>query len=96
VAKRSITGKKLRRLRKSLRRSLPAYIDLIQWLKLRRYAQTTGQAEDIILAGLVVSESHTLGIAEVDVRSPDGKLQKREVVAPLVPAERRDTLRVLV
>lgn len=94
MAKRPTAGKKLNRLRKSLRVSLPAYIDLIDWLKTRRYVQTTGEAERLILAGRVKSESHTLGIAKVKRLTPDYKIEEVEVVNRFIPAEFRATLRV--
>jgi hypothetical protein len=64
LAKRPINKKRANQVRKMLRRELPAYIDLVQWLKDRRYAQTTGQAEKMILDGRVRSESHKLGIGK--------------------------------
>lgn len=63
-------------MRKALRSSLPARFDLVQWLKDRRYADTTGQAEKIILAGRVKSESHTLGIGHTKRLKPLTKLEK--------------------
>lgn len=64
MSKRPINTKRARRVRKLLRKELPAYIDLIHWLKVRRYAGTTGEAERLILAGRVRSESHKLGIGK--------------------------------
>lgn len=64
MAKRPINTKRARGVRKLLRKELPAYIDLIHWLKVRGYAQTTGQAEKLILGGRVRSESHKLGIGK--------------------------------
>lgn len=54
--------RKLRKLRKQLRNTPKRYFDLIDWLKLHRYAQTTGEARQIILDGRVRVESHTIGI----------------------------------
>lgn len=45
--------KKLRRLKDALRVTPEASIDLVQWLKDRRHAQTTGEAEAILRAGRV-------------------------------------------
>ena len=108
MAKRPLNKKAARRVRKLLRSELPAYIDLIQWLKDRGYAQTTGQAEKLILAGRVRSESHKLGIGK-EKRIKKGteiKLlrggsveesdwEEREVAFRHVPAELRDSIHVV-
>jgi hypothetical protein len=73
---------------------LTSYIDLIDWLKTRGYAQTTGEARRIILARRVRSESHPLGVRKVSQLSAQGKVEDVEVVDPYVPAELRPTLRV--
>lgn len=75
------------------RKPLPAFIDLVPWLKERGYAQTNGAARDIILAGRVKSESHTVGIAEELRPQPDGSVKNEKVVAR-VPIAMRSTLRV--
>jgi len=64
VSSRPILKKRANRLRKVMRRTPDGFIDLIAYLKDRGYAQTTGEAEKIILAGRVRSESHTLGIGK--------------------------------
>lgn len=95
MAHRPIQKKKLRRLRKALRRTPEGYIDLVRWLKDRGHAQTTGQANKIILAGRVRSESHKLGIMPVPYMGADGEVIVQNVVAPHVPAVFRKTLRAV-
>lgn len=97
MSHRPITKKKIAALRRTLRKSgntVPRYIDLIHYLKIRRIAQTTGEAERIILAGRVKSESHTLGIFTTHMLK-DGKVQDVPMVQPLVPAHLRETIRVV-
>ncbi len=93
MSHRPTSAKKIRRLRKALRRSLPAHIDLIDWLKTRGYAQTTGEARKIILDRHVRSESHVLGIKKIPTLVGD-KVEDVDIVVPYVPAELRSTLRV--
>ncbi len=82
---RSQAEKKLRRLRKAVnRRPLPAYIDLVRWLKDRGHAQTTGGANRLLVAGRVRSDSHTVG----RMRGPKDEW----VPARLVPANLRERL----
>lgn len=81
--------KKLRKLRKAFRRQLPRYIDIIYWLKTRGYANTSGEAKQLILDGRLRSESHTIGI----VQDPT-TIDERDVVERLQPAFIKDTLRV--
>lgn len=84
-------AKKLRSLERIIRKGrLPAYIDLIQWLRDRRYASTAGGAREIIEAGRVRSESHTLGSR----LALDRTGQKTQVFEQYVPARLRDTIRV--
>lgn len=82
-------NKKIRALRRALRKGrLPARIDLETWLLDRRYANTAGRAREIIMDGLVKSESHPLGTTIVEI---DEKPVK--VYDPLVPARLRNTIR---
>lgn len=95
MARRPIIGKKLNRLRKQLRVSPPAFLDLVQWLKDHRYAQTTGQANRLILAGKVRHGSHVIGIRKVDSQEPTGEVVQVDTVYPYVPSEWRGELIVL-
>lgn len=108
MAKRSIRRKQANRLRKALRASPATMIDLVQYLKDRRYAQTTGEAEKIILDGRVRSESHKLGITKGRKIKDSSILKARmgrelveedwevvDAVQRLVPASYRDTIQVI-
>lgn len=82
MAKRPILNKKVAKVRKAMRRTPPAYIDLVAWLKDRRYAQTTGEAEQIILDGRLRVDSHPIG------KSQDKRLKKeRRLKAALRPGD---------
>lgn len=96
MAHRPIDQKKLQRLRKGLgRRSLPAYIDLIQWLLDRGHVNTAGAARRLLLEGKVMSESHVIGREKRLVRpAPNSEPKLVWVAAPLVPADLRPTIRV--
>lgn len=55
-------GKRERRVRRSLKVSnVDAFIDLVPWLKLRGYADTTGKALRLIFEEKVRANSHPLG-----------------------------------
>ena len=69
-----------------MRRDLPAYIHLVDHLKSRGHAQTTGAAEKLILQGRVRSGDDILGIGVVIGRPP--------FVQPRVPATLRDSIEV--
>lgn len=96
MSKRPIAQKKLNRLRKALNRTpLPAYIELIDWLKFHRHADTTGQAIKLLVDGRVRSESHVIGREKVTVLdSKTDKQIERWVPTSRVPASLRDTLHV--
>lgn len=76
MASRSRQDKKIRALRKALRQTPTCYINLIEWLVDRGYADTTGQAQELIKDGRVMAESHPLGLRD-------------DLVSPLVPASLR-------
>jgi alkylated DNA nucleotide flippase Atl1 len=60
-ARNTRENKKLRKLSRALRKGRVAtYIDIVQYLKDRRYAQTTGEAVRIVRAGRVKVDSHTI------------------------------------
>lgn len=94
MANRPILKKKLARLRKATQRTpLPAYIDLIRWLKDRRHANTTGEALRLLVDGKVRSESHVVGRRKHSFTGPDGEVHERWEPVQFVPANLRDTLR---
>lgn len=89
MAHRSVEAKKRRRVAKAIRRRpLPAWIDLIHWLKLHGYAETTGQAVKILLAKRVVVDSHPVGFKEMSVFE-NGQILHKDVVDPYIKAEHR-------
>lgn len=55
----SLEEKRKRRARKLLRQTPTAYIDLVQWIRLRE-PMTESKALAIIKGGWIRSESHTL------------------------------------
>lgn len=108
MSHRPLGRKRANRVRKAFRATLPSYIDLVGYLKDRGFASTSGEAEKIILAGRVKSESHTLGIAKGKVLRDDAKLKAAlgreiteddlkeiDVVQRHVPAKLRATIQVL-
>ena len=82
-------GKRLRqperKARRELRRTPPAYFDLVQWLRDRNYASTNKQARDLILAGRVTADSHKLGVGKDVVFEQGVGFKEVEVVKPHVP-----------
>lgn len=107
MSKRPILTKRANRLRKAMRRSPDGYIDLVDYLKSRGHAQTTGEAEAIILAGRVRSESHKLGIGKGQKLKAESRIavavrpltaddfEEVPVVQRHVPASVRGTIQVL-
>jgi hypothetical protein len=94
MSRRPIKDKQMRRLRRALeRRPLPAWIDLVQWLKFHRHAYTTGQALRLLLDGKVKSESHVVGRERVE-RIINGQTVEQWEPVTRVPAKLRNTLRV--
>lgn len=84
--------KKIRQLRRALKKGrLPEYVNLLDWLKDRKYASTNSEAFKIISEKRVMSESHVLGLAEIE--GHDGS--KGTVVNQFVPARFRGNLRVV-
>jgi hypothetical protein len=90
MSSRPILKKKAARVRKALRKELPAYVDLFRWLKDRGHAQTSGDCRKLLLDGRVKSESHTVGI--VTVQTEKGEIK---VIERLQPVSMRPTLRVV-
>lgn len=88
MSHRPTSRKRVASLRKALRRTPDAYIDLIQWLKLRGYAQTTGEAKRLLTDGKVRSDSHPVGRTRIQLTEED------HIWLPdrFVPARLRDTL----
>lgn len=95
MSHRPIVNKKVARLRKLMRQSLPVGFDLVQWLKDRRYAQTTGEANRLILNKRVRSGSHVIGIEIIDQPNALGEMEKVEIVQRYQPARYKQDLIVL-
>lgn len=92
-ARNSRKEKQIRRLRKSLRKSLPAYIDLIDYLTVRRFAKSKREARQMCLGGRVKVASHVVGRLLVD--DPIAPGGKKFVLYPYVPAEARGEILVV-
>lgn len=78
-----------------MRQTPPRFLDLVQWLKDHRHAQTTGAANKLILAGKVRHGSHVVGIRKQEVQAPTGEIEQVDYVYPYVPSEWRGELIVL-
>lgn len=86
MAKRPIEAKRAARLRRSITKgTLPAYIDLVEHIRLRTRC-TRGIARRIILAGMVRVDSHSVGFKY----NRDGT----KVLDPRIPAEHRGRVMV--
>lgn len=95
MSHRPINQKKLNKLRRALRLALPVHFDLVDWLKMRRHAQTTGEANRLILDGRVRNGSHRIGVEKMPVMRPDGEMDTVEVVKRVQPGKYRDGLIVV-
>ena len=95
MSQRPIIQKKLARLRKATRVPLPVNFDLVDYLKLHRHAQTTGEALRIIKAERVRNGSHVIGLIDVPVLGPDGEIKVEKDVHRVQPASVKDGLIVL-
>ena len=96
MSHRPIERKQRRRVAKILRRRpLPAYINLVDWLKDRRYARTTSEAHEIILAHRVKADfNHVLGVETMPVLQPGGRVKDQDVVAPMIQSTLRGRISV--
>jgi hypothetical protein len=96
MSHRPINRKKANNIRKALRRSLPRYLDLVEYLKVRRLAPTTGAAEKLILDGRVVSSinDEVLGISTIPWIDEKGKPTTKQVVQRRVDASLRGKIEV--
>lgn len=108
MSHRPLNKKRAARIRKALRATPAASLDLVQWLKDHRHAQTTGEANRLILDRRVKSESHVLGIEKAQRPKESARVkvllgralneddfETAEVVNRLVPARLRPTITVL-
>lgn len=89
MAKRPTHAKKMRRLRKALNRQTPiAFIDLVDWLKTRGHAQTTGEARELLVDGKVRVGSHAVGRQKALVSTPISALAELRGDKPPEPVEK--------
>jgi ribosomal protein S4 len=92
MSQRPLNRKKANQLRKLLRKKPAARINLVHFLKDRRYAQTTGAAEKLILDGRVTVDGEPIGIGQIPVLDQKGEKTEKDMVFPLVLAENRDKI----
>lgn len=92
MSKRATHSKKIRKLERALRKagSPQASIDLIEWLKLHKHADTTGDAIQLLLDGKVRVDSHVVGRQRVP--SPFKKDEEVWGVAPLIGSYNRSNI----
>lgn len=88
--------KKLRRLKDALRVTPEASIDLVQWLKDRRHAQTTGEAEALLREGFVgvIDGDKGVEVGRYPVKFDEDDQPTEYEVERLVPASLRPRLLV--
>jgi ribosomal protein S4 len=96
VSARPVEAKQIARLRKALRATPASSINLIEWLRDRRYASTAGAARRLLTDGKVKVDSHVIGRERAVVGFEDDKETPifGWAVAPYVPAEIRAQIRV--
>lgn len=92
MSKRPIKQKQIKRLERALRKagSPPSSIDLIDWLKTRGHAQTTGAAVKLLLGGHVRIDSHVVGRIEYEDPLDEGRTAY--AISPLVGAHHRGNI----
>lgn len=95
MSHRPINRKKANKLRKMLRGKPDRYINLVQFLKDRRYVRTSGAAEKLILDGRVQAEGEVLGVGQVPMLDQRGEVVQKDVVFPLVAADLRSKIEVV-
>jgi hypothetical protein len=85
-ARNTLEAKRARRARRTLTKGvLPAYINLIEWVKLRS-GLSTRQAQNVLLHGSLRVDSHPVGYVE-----ENGK----KFLKVLIPAEMRDRIQIV-
>lgn len=97
MSHRSRADKQLNKLRKALRRTPPTFIDLPDYLVLRRMAKSRRHARELMLAGKVKRESHVVGRRREQVPvvvKGERKLVEQWVVDPMVGSDARGMITV--
>ena len=92
MSKRARIDKRANRLRKALRNTPPASIDVVQYVMdhhrlENRRRPTRAQAVEMVLAGKVTVGSHKVGRYEVDLLG-----HKEWVLDPHIPAHQRSEI----
>lgn len=82
MAKRPIAAKQAAKLAKTLRRTPPPRINVVDWLITRKHAKSRKEAHRLIFDHRVRSGDEIVGV-------------KKGVLAPHIPEEQLATLRVL-
>jgi hypothetical protein len=95
MSHRPINMKKANKLRKLMRERLPAYLDLVQYLKDHRLARTSGDAEKLILAGRVKADGAPIGIGTIPIIDEQGKPATKDVVQRRIAATLRGSIEVV-
>lgn len=86
----TLRNKKLRSLARAMRRAPDAQIDLVQWLRDRRYADTAGGARKLLAEGRVFFRGEPVG--RIPVRRDEDEKPTEYVADALVPASFRTGL----
>jgi hypothetical protein len=95
MSHRPIEEKKRRRVAKAFKRkSLPAYFDLVKWLVDHGHAKSKREARDVILAGRVKSDSHTIGVEKLPWLDAAGNETEKDFVFEHVPVALRQNITV--
>lgn len=96
MSARPIEAKQIAKLRKALRRTPPSSINLVEWLRDRKYANTAGGARRLLTKGKVKVDSHVIGRERAITGFEDDKEAPvfGWVAAPYVPAEIRSQIQV--
>ena len=96
MSHRPTDKKKLRGLRKALRKTPPRYINLVEWLQDRGYANTAGGARQLLIDGKVRVDSHVVGREQMlTVNDADQNEIPFYRVSPLIDAKHRGSIVVL-
>lgn len=99
MSARPIEIKQRRKVIKALRRTPPAYFDLVAYLLDRRLAPSKRVAKEMILAGRVKADSHPLGILKGQEVATPGilgsvKMEVKDVVNPRIPIDLKSRISV--
>ncbi len=80
--------KKEQRLIKALRKPLPAYLNLVDYIKMRKRVSTS-MAHKVLLSGAITVDGKPVGYITYEDLG-----QEKKMVAPMIPAEWRDRIEI--